>query len=74
VKPTLRERRIEMASQRIATITVITEVTFVGDPSPEVVQNYLKHLTEELNRAAEAISLRAVEDHRVLYCAGGVVA
>lgn len=63
-----------MASQRIATITVITEVTFVGDPSPEVVENYLKHLTEDLNRAAAAISLRSVEDHRVLYCAGGVVA
>jgi len=64
-----------MASQRIATITVITEVTFVGDPPlPEAVQNYLEHLTEELNRAAAAITLRTVKDHRVLYCAGGVVA
>lgn len=63
-----------MAAQRIATITVITEVTFVGDPPPEAVQNYLKHLTEELNRTAAAITLRTVEDHRVLYCAGGVVA
>jgi len=61
--------------RRIFTLTVITEVTFVDDPpSAEIVQNYLKHLTEELNRAAEAISLRSVKGHRVLYCAGGVVA
>ncbi len=54
--------------------TIITEVEFVGsDSSDQFDQNFLKHLTEELAKAAGRISLRAVKDVRVTLCTGGVM-
>lgn len=62
-----------MADPRTFTLTVITEVEFVDPPNNETMQNYLKHLTEDVKKAADALSLRTVKDHRVRYCSGGVV-
>ena len=54
--------------------TIITEVEFVGgDSSDQFDENYLKHLTEALEKAASRLSLRAIKDLRVTFCAGGVM-
>ncbi len=55
--------------------TIITEVEFVGgdSESEEINQNYLKHLTEELEKAASNLSLRTIKDLRVTMCAGAVM-
>ncbi len=54
--------------------TIITEVEFVeGDSSDLLDQNYLKHLTEELEKAASRLSLRTIKDLRVTFCGGGVM-
>ena len=63
-----------MASpERLFTVTVITGVEFVGSSSEAFEENYLKHLTEEVEKAAKALSLRSVQGNRVLYCGGGAV-
>ena len=54
--------------------TIITEVEFVGDnASDQFDENFLKHLTEELEKAASRLSLRAVKDVRVTFSTGGVM-
>ena len=53
--------------------TIITDVEFVGGSSDQADQNYLKHLTEELEKAATHLSLRTIKGLRVTYCAGGVM-
>ena len=54
--------------------TIITEVEFVGgDSSDQADENYLKHLTEELEKAASRLSLRTIKGLRVTFCAGGVL-
>jgi len=54
--------------------TIITEVDFVGgDSSDQMDPNYLKHLTEELEKAASRISLRSIQGLRVTYCGGGLM-
>ena len=54
--------------------TIITDVEFVdGDSSDQFDQTYLKHLTEELEKAANEVSLRMIKDVRVTFCAGGVM-
>ena len=54
--------------------TIITDVEFVdGDSSDQFDQTYLKHLTEELEKAASQVSLRMIKDVRVTFCAGGVM-
>jgi hypothetical protein len=54
--------------------TIITEVEFVGgDSSDQFDENYLKHLTEELEKAANGLSLRSIKGLRVTFCAGGVM-
>ena len=55
--------------------TIITEVEFVGgdSESEEINQNYLKHLTDELEKAASNISLRTIKDLRVTMSAGAVM-
>ena len=54
--------------------TIITEVDFVGgDKSDQMDENFVKHLTEELEKAASRISLRSIKDVRVTFCAGGIM-
>ena len=54
--------------------TVITEVEFVGsDSSDQFDQNFLQHLTEELEKAATRLSLRSIKGVRVTFCVGGVM-
>lgn len=59
---------------RTFAVTMITEVEFVeGDSSDLFDQNYLKHHTEELEKAANRLSLRTIKDLRVTFCGGGVM-
>jgi hypothetical protein len=55
--------------------TIITEVEFVGGDteSEEINQNYLKHLTTELEKAASNLSLRTIKDARVTMSAGAMM-
>ena len=48
--------------------TLITEVEFVSE-SDKVDENYRRHLTEELTQAAQRLSLRTVQSHKVRHCA-----
>ena len=48
-------------------VRLVTEIDFIdGDEaSDEAVQNYQKHLSETVQNAAQALSLRTIEDSRV---------
>jgi hypothetical protein len=48
-------------------VHLVTQIDFVdGDEaSDEAVQNYQKHLSETVQNAAQALSLRTIEDSRV---------
>ena len=52
--------------------TIITEVEFVGsDSSDQSDENYLQHLTEELEKAATGLSLRSIKGRaRDVLCRG----
>jgi hypothetical protein len=53
---------------------IITEVDLVGDDSSDQFDdNLLKHLTEELEKAANNLSLRSVKDVRVTFCTAGLI-
>ena len=54
--------------------TIITEVDFVGgDSSDQADENYLKHLTEELEKAANHLSLRTIKGLRVTLCSAALM-
>jgi hypothetical protein len=59
--------------QRTYSVTVVTEIDFVGSPSDEVVQSHLERLVESLRAAAEGLSTRVTAGVRVPFCGGGVV-
>jgi hypothetical protein len=48
-------------------VHLVTEIDFVdGDEvSNEILQNYQKHLSETVQNAAQALSLRTIKDSRV---------
>ena len=48
-------------------VHLVTEIDFVdGDEvSDEILQNYQKHLSETVQNAAQALSLRTIKDSRV---------
>jgi hypothetical protein len=48
-------------------VHLLTEIDFVdGDEvSNEILQNYQKHLSETVQNAAQALSLRTIKDSRV---------
>jgi len=55
---------------RLFVATLITEVKFVSqEASDKVDENYRQHLTEELTKAAQRLSLRTVQSHKVRHCA-----
>jgi hypothetical protein len=60
--------------RRTFSVTVVTEVDFVGTPSDEVVHSHLERLVDSLREAAEDISTRVAAGVRVAFCGGGVVA
>ena len=55
--------------------TIITEVDFVEDPgdAEQFDENFLRHLTEELEKAASNLSLRTIRGVRVTFCGGGAL-
>jgi len=60
-------------TSRTFVVTVITEVEYVSGTSDEQDANTLRHLTEELAKAANNLSLRSVQSARVTFSAGGVM-
>ena len=59
--------------RRTFTVTVVTEIDFVGSPSDDVVKSHLERLLESLKTAAEGLSTRVTGSVRVPFCGGGVV-
>ena len=59
--------------RRTFSVTVVTEIDFVGSPSDDVVQSHLERLLESLKAAAEGLSTRVTSSVRVPFCGGGVV-
>jgi hypothetical protein len=59
--------------RRTFSVTVVTEIDFVGSPSDDVVQSHLERLVASLKAAAEGLSTRVTGSVRVPFCGGGVV-
>jgi hypothetical protein len=59
--------------RRTYSVTVVTEIDFVGSPSDDVVQNHQERLVESLKTAAESLSTRVTAGVRVPYCGGTIV-
>jgi hypothetical protein len=59
--------------RRTLTVTVVTEIEFVGDPSEDVVHNHLERLADGLRHAAASVGTRVTAEVRVAFCGGGVV-
>ena len=59
--------------RRTFSVTVVTEIDFVGSPSDDVVHSHLERLVDALGEAAENISTRVTAAVRVPFCGGGVV-
>ena len=59
--------------RRTFSVTVVTEIDFVGSPSDDVVQSHLERLVESLKGAAEGVSTRVTASVRVPFCGGAVV-
>ena len=59
--------------RRTFSVTVVTEIDFVGSPSEDVVKSHLERLLESLKAAAEGLSTRVTGSVRVPFCGGGVV-
>ena len=59
--------------RRTFSVTVVTEIDFVGSPSDEVVQSHLERIVESLKTAAEGVSTRVTASVRVPFCGGAAV-
>ena len=59
--------------RRTFSVTVVTEIDFVGSPSDDDVQSHLERLVESLKGAAEVVSTRVTASVRVPFCGGAVV-
>jgi hypothetical protein len=58
---------------RTFSVTVVTEIDFVGSPSDDVVHSHLERLVDSLKEAAESLSTRVTGGVRVAFCGGSVV-
>ena len=59
--------------RRTFTMTVVTEIEFVGSPSEDIVHNHLQALADALKQAAEGLSTRVTSSVRVPFCGGSLV-
>jgi hypothetical protein len=59
--------------RRTYSVTVVTEIDFVGSPSDEVVHTHLERLIERVKAAAESVSTRVTGSVQVPYCGGTIV-
>ena len=59
--------------RRTFSMTVVTEIDFVGTPSDDIVHNHLQALADSLKQAAESLSTRITSSVRVPFCGGTVV-
>jgi hypothetical protein len=59
--------------RRTYSVTVVTEIDFVGSPSDDVVHNHLARIIERVQAAADSVSTRVTGSVRVLYCGGTIV-
>jgi hypothetical protein len=60
-----------MNTSKLYTVTVVAEIELVSS-TPEAEDNTLKHLTDEIQKAADALSTRQIQSLRVVYCGGGI--
>jgi hypothetical protein len=59
--------------QRTFLVTVVTEVTFVGEATDELAQAHLGRLTERLSDAAAGTLTRVTSGVHVTWAGGGVL-
>jgi hypothetical protein len=59
--------------RRTFSVTVVTEIDFVGSPTDDVVHSHLERLVESLKETAEGVSTRVTASVRVPFCGGAVV-
>jgi hypothetical protein len=59
--------------RRTYSVTVVTEIDFVGSPSDDVVESHLERIIEKVKAGAESVSTRVTGGVRVPYCGGTVV-
>jgi hypothetical protein len=59
--------------RRTFSMTVVTEIDFVGSPGEDIVQSHLERLADTLKQAAEGLSTRVTTGVRVAFCGGHVV-
>jgi hypothetical protein len=59
--------------RRTFSVTVVTEIDFVGSPSDKVVQSHLERIVESVKTAAEGVSTRVTASVRVAFCGGAAV-
>ena len=59
--------------RRTFSVTVVTEIEFVGSPSDKVVQSHLERIVESVKTAAEGVTTRVTASVRVPFCGGAVV-
>jgi hypothetical protein len=59
--------------RRTFSVTVVTEIDFVGSPNEDVVQSHLERLVDNVKQAAESLSTRVTGGVRVAFCGGNVV-
>ena len=60
-----------MSKSKLYTVTVVADIELVSS-TPEAEGNTLKHLTDEIQKTADALSTRQIQSLRVVYCGGGI--
>jgi hypothetical protein len=59
--------------RRTFSVTVVTEIDFVGSPGEDVVHRHLEDLVDRLKEAAEGLTTRVTGSVRVAYSGGSLV-
>jgi hypothetical protein len=59
--------------RRTFSVTVVTEIEFVGSPSDDVVQKHLERIIDKVKAAAAGVTTRVTASVRVPFCGGAIV-
>ena len=60
-----------MKTSKLFTVTVVAEIELI-DSTAGLQDDTLKHLTDEIQKTAVALSTRVIKSVRVVYCGGGI--
>jgi hypothetical protein len=60
-----------MKTSKLFTVTVVAEIELI-DSTTGLEDDTLKHLTDEIQKTADALSTRVIKSVRVVYCGGGI--